>query len=207
MKRDCYWGAPLDSQTTGPLITTKCCIGWNWNQGQEKRLRHEKSQRSQNYTVGIFLVSENSETWKSLTMLAQEISDPKSETCFGKNFTTWIFQFGCWMDGVVRGAEKHHPLRVQTAPELEDAGRWWQLKDFLECSPRILGKMKPFWLNIFPKGLVQPPTSKDFSFGGKIANPYKSRELTYPLKTKCWVDDFPLLKVGGICDRRSFPTG
>ena len=40
--------------------------------------RHGVSQRK-NYTVGIFLVSENSKsTWKSLTTLAQEISDPKS---------------------------------------------------------------------------------------------------------------------------------
>ena len=37
---------------------------------------------------------------------------------------------------------------------------WWQLKYFLEFSPRKLGKMNPIWRAYVSTGLVQPPTSK-----------------------------------------------
>ena len=56
---------------------------------------------------------------------------------------------------------------------------------------KILGIFTPNFgqdeaiLIIFFSKRLKPPASKDFSFGGKIANPYKSRELTYPLKKKC----------------------
>ena len=36
--------------------------------------------------------------------------------------------------------------------------RWWQLKYFLEFSPRNLGKVIQFDDHIFYDGLVQPPT-------------------------------------------------
>lgn len=103
---DCYGhrGTPRIPNHQTPH-TTKFCI-WNWNQGHEKG-RHVKSQRSQNYTVGIFLVSESSsETWKSLTLLAQEISDPKSETCFERisrslDLPVWV------LNGMVFGVPKY----------------------------------------------------------------------------------------------------
>jgi len=53
---------------------------------------------------------------------------------------------------------------------------------------KILGIFTPNFgqdeaiLIIFFSKRLKPPASKDFSFGGKIANPYKSRELTYPLR-------------------------
>ena len=61
--------------------------------------------------------------------------------------------------------------------------RWWQLKDFF-FNP-YLGKMNPFWLAYFSKGLVQPPTS----FGSLFAPRSNIR------KNLLWPDAHPTTKV------------
>ena len=61
-----------------------------------------------------------------------------------------FFLGGCWMDDVW-GAKKHHQLRVQTAPELEDAGIMMGLAkgDSFQIWPFVVS-MFDFWGKLHP---------------------------------------------------------
>ena len=86
---------------------------------------------------------------------------------------------------------------------------WWQLKYFLELSPRKLGKMNPFWTNVFQ--MVGSTTNQfgiEDGFGLRFWKKTVGKVQRCPLLGSCfyWKLRFAV-RVVGFCKKKPLSLG